>query len=746
MCFARVFTFVSIVMESLLKNLKQQVTCSICLDTYTEPKTISCLHTFCCECLEKHARRNHKQGKFRCPECQAEIDLPEGNRFDRLPNSFFHKSLLSLLAVRQSGDASSITCSQCRKSNPQMYYCFDCGRFMCPDCFNAHQLLSATFEGHKVTPVKDFKAEDYEALLKRQPFCAQQFHEREITRFFCFHCQVCICQICIVTDHQNHKVVLLDKAAHEEKGNIMLGAEMIKKKESELCEVIKQFEETISKLESNVSSAKRGVSQAAEEMISEIRKREREAIKSLETTRVSRLERINSAKQEVESLMKQMNQAAEFAENLVQRSSSTDIMQNKKTLKQKFEELRGVEVPKHHQTTFVQFTAASRVEDLKLGFIEVTPADANRSTLEGLEHSFQAGVEAEFTLCPKTSDGKMSKQADLKDQVEFLIEPAKDVTNVIVTEKEDGNLQLKFTPKAPGAYSIEVKINGDKLPTCPFTMQVKERELVVVGELNLKLFPGDTLEELHGIAVNKKGEIAATDTNGHCVYVFDKDGNCVRKTGSNGAKPGQFQEPRGVSYLNDSEILVADDENHRIQQINIQTGIVVKSFGKFGAGKGEFKHPFDVCLDDEERIVVTEWGNHRIQVMSKEGKSLFTFGDSGPEKLNGPTSCIPYKNMFLVSDRDIHCIKAFDRSGNFLYKFGEEGDQDGEFNYPCGMLVDSSNNLLVCDSNNTRVQQFSLDGRFTGKSITDLADPAGIATAPDGRILVTGTDEVYILK
>ena len=58
-------------MESLLVNLKKQVTCSICLDTYSEPKTISCLHTFCCECLEKHARVSQRQGKFRCPECQA---------------------------------------------------------------------------------------------------------------------------------------------------------------------------------------------------------------------------------------------------------------------------------------------------------------------------------------------------------------------------------------------------------------------------------------------------------------------------------------------------------------------------------------------------------------------------------------------------------------------------------------------------------------------------------------------------
>ena len=56
-------------------------------------------------CLEKHVRVSQKKGKFRCPECQAVIDLPDGNRFDRLPNSFFHKSSLNR-AVRQVGAAS----------------------------------------------------------------------------------------------------------------------------------------------------------------------------------------------------------------------------------------------------------------------------------------------------------------------------------------------------------------------------------------------------------------------------------------------------------------------------------------------------------------------------------------------------------------------------------------------------------------------------------------------------------------
>ena len=470
---------------------------------------------------------------------------------------------------------------------------------------------------------------------------------------------------------------------------------------------------------------------------------------SLETTRVTRLERINTAVEEAQSLVRQMNQAVDFANNLTQISSSSDTMRDKKTLKQRFEELRVIEAPKHNETSFVEFSMASRAEGLKLGFIEIVDkADANRSRLEGLDQTLQVGVEAEFTLFLKTSEGKTSNQADFKDQVEVLIEPGKDVTNVIVIEKEDGNLQVKFTPIVPGAYSIEVKINGHTLQTCPFNTQVKERELVVVGNLELKFFRGDKPKALYGIAVNMEGTMVVTDVQEHCVYVFDKEGNCLRKIGSKGEKSGQFHQPHRVSFFNDNEILIADCRNNRIQQLNIETGAVVKTFGKQGVGIGEFRYPADVCLDDEGRIVLADYHNHRIQVICKEGETQSVFGDSGPEKLNHPIGCIPVKNMIFVSDDSNHCIMVFDRSGTFLFKFGKQGNQDGQFNRPHLMHLDSFDNLLVCDSGNDRVQQFSLDGRFMGKSNAVLRGPVGITTAPDGRFLVTSyTDnKVYILN
>ena len=476
-------------MESFpLRKIKEQVTCSICRGTYNDPKTIPCSHTFCYECLTNHARASHREGKFPCPICKAEIDLPKGNRFASFPSSFHHKNLLSILADRQTGDGSDIICGHCNTNSSDVQYCFDCAKFMCPRCLNAHGGVSG-FQGHTVLvmPVKDFQDEDEDALLKGERFCSEQYHERRTLTSFCRSCNLCVCLDCTVTDHRKHDFISLDKAADSEKKHIMAAAALIREKEKLLKDVIREFEQTIALLETNVATAKSGVSQVAEQMIAKIREREREAITSLETIRATRLERINPAKEKAQSLLKKIRQAVEFAQNLVNRSSSLDVMHNRETFKQRFEELRDIQVPQHDDTSFVMFTAAS-VEGLRLGDITTETADASQCTLGGLDQTLQAGVETELILFPRTPEGAISHQPDLKNQIEVVIEPTDDVTNVNVSEKENGKFKMNFTPKVPGAYSIKVKINGNNLPTCPITMQVKERELVVVGELDLRLF------------------------------------------------------------------------------------------------------------------------------------------------------------------------------------------------------------------------------------------------------------------
>ena len=75
-------------------------------------------------------------------------------------------------------------------------------------------------------------------------------------KFFCLECKACVCQICINTDHKSHDVDPLEKAADETKVNIVAAAVLLKEKRKVCNDVIREYEETALKLDSNIKSAK----------------------------------------------------------------------------------------------------------------------------------------------------------------------------------------------------------------------------------------------------------------------------------------------------------------------------------------------------------------------------------------------------------------------------------------------------------------------------------------------------------
>ncbi|XP_022803772.1 tripartite motif-containing protein 45-like [Stylophora pistillata] len=458
-------------MEALLENLVEHVICPICSDTYTDPKTIACLHTFCCECLKKHALATQKQGRYRCPECQTDLDIPEGSRFTDLPSSFQHKNLLSLLAVRINSEGSAVDCSICRKHSAETSYCFDCQKFMCCDCVKAHELFRTTaFQGHKVTLLKQFITEDYEALLKRPLFCSQKQHEREVLKFYCFQCQSCICQICNDTDHRSHDVVPLDEAADAEKAKIMSEVEAMKKKRETYTEILRQMETNKQDLECSLAAAKHQVSQAAEKMIARVRALESEAITSLENTRASRIEKLSSARESAKSLLRQINQTVEFGNDLQQRRPTSDVEQSKKYLEERLKELSETQVPTVSVSPFVQFVPTWSPESLNLGFATIN-IDGNESTLDG--QSFRAGEEGAISICPKLHKDEFRNKKQ-KVQAEVRMEPADQIASLKIYQEENGTFQVKFVANVPGIYIVEVMINGEPLDQNPLNVQVME--------------------------------------------------------------------------------------------------------------------------------------------------------------------------------------------------------------------------------------------------------------------------------
>ena len=64
--------------EEVLKKLEEGLNCSICLDTYTDPKLLQCFHTYCRKCLVPLVDRN-QQGQLglTCPICRQVTPIPD---------------------------------------------------------------------------------------------------------------------------------------------------------------------------------------------------------------------------------------------------------------------------------------------------------------------------------------------------------------------------------------------------------------------------------------------------------------------------------------------------------------------------------------------------------------------------------------------------------------------------------------------------------------------------------------------
>ena len=65
----------------------------------------------------------------------------------------------------------------------------------------------------------------------------------------------------------------------------------------------------------------------------------------------------------------------------------------------------------------------------------------------------------------------------------------------------------------------------------------------------------------------------------------------------------------------------------------------------------------------------------------------------------------------LVADTYNHRLQQFNvKTGNFIKSFGKEGRGAGEFNFPCGVCMDDSGNIVVTDTGNSRIQVLTEDG------------------------------------
>ena len=138
---------------------------------------------------------------------------------------------------------------------------------------------------------------------------------------------------------------------------------------------------------------------------------------------------------------------------------------------------------------------------------------------------------------------------------------------------------------------------------------------------------------------------------------------------------------------------MADSGNHRIQ-ILTSTGQFITKFGE-----KELKNTYGVCLTSDGNIAVCSGGEKvGVKVFTQDGELIIQFNDS--KRKERPYFVTYGSQKYFVTYVDDHKVSVFNREGIPLYSFGECGQGDGQFKTPYGVVIDSSNKVLVCDSAN----------------------------------------------
>ena len=167
-CFPRSLSVVcKMDIKTLLHNLREEVSCPVCTNIYTDPKHLPCLHSFCLQCLKQWHRTSHGRDTIRCPKCQAVSRISESGDLKDLPTSFYLNGLIDVLAIKEC-KSSQVRCGNCDKKSSESSYCFQCCVFWCEECVIGHNIIRSN-KDHRVLALKDFQEKDYEDVIPGYP-------------------------------------------------------------------------------------------------------------------------------------------------------------------------------------------------------------------------------------------------------------------------------------------------------------------------------------------------------------------------------------------------------------------------------------------------------------------------------------------------------------------------------------------------------------------------------------------------
>ena len=296
------------------------------------------------------------------------------------------------------------------------------------------------------------------------------------------------------------------------------------------------------------------------------------------------------------------------------------------------------------------------------------------------------------------------------------------------------------------------------------------------------------LKSPYGVVVDASGNLFIADRENNRIQRVDKNTGIITTVAGNGhsgssldpldggpATSATLSYPSGVAVDVEGNLFIADTFNNRIRKVEASTGIITTIAGNGIGNFGRLWGPVGLAIDMSSNLLIADRENNCIRRIITHTGNITIVAGTGSQGFSGeggPATSAIFDKPFgvavdtsgniYIADTNNHCIRQVDATtgnvttvaGNRRGGFSGDGGlaTNASLKFPYGIIVDSSGNLLISDTENNRIRRVDARTRIittvAGNGRREFIGDGGLAKdasfkAPRGVVL-DGSGSLFI--
>ena len=242
--------------ESKNTAIDRILECAICLNQIEKPHIfVKCLHSFCKSCIDNLPKKTKvEQLGWFCPMCNQFSDELS------LKANFFVEDLLGVV---NKSSKESVKCDQCTNDVNAECKCLDCKPNLCSQCQAPHLKIPA-LKGHQVLPIDS----ELESFVDRLVYC--RVHQDKTIELNCKQCELAMCILCHVVDHNGHETETIDGALERLLPKLKGSSEQVKHNLKDIQGQIGELDQQSKATEENFKQCENDINKEYDELIQKL--------------------------------------------------------------------------------------------------------------------------------------------------------------------------------------------------------------------------------------------------------------------------------------------------------------------------------------------------------------------------------------------------------------------------------------------------------------------------------------------